>query len=1155
MTAAAGQAGGRPTPGPAWRVVCGLWAVVHTLGRVAITLALLVVMALAALGWRLQQGPLSLPPLARTLEGLAERAGLPVEIGELTLAWAGWTDDRPLPIRVRLVEVAPAGLASGAPLPPEPAARQPGRAMAPDPAAPAPAPPRLSIPEAEVHFDLERLWHGQVVPQMVTLQRPSLVLELDRSGTPHLDLDSAQAGSSPPPDDAATAGDPMRDAFAVLLRPASPDNPLSALRELRITSGRLRILDHFKGVDVTLRQAQIGLIRAEDGVIRVGGNAVLSSGGTDYRATLSGTATPAAEGVAGAVELRLSLPAMSPAALAEAVPVLAPLSALQAPVALTSWLRHVPDEGVTESSTELRLGPGRLELPDGGQVELGQGPGGPAGEVGQLSLRWRQPGGGAPLRGRGEMRLGGGVVTLPGGREVAFRGAGAVVAAQEDAVSLESLTLDMEAPQGAVGPPPRLSVSGSARKDGQGWKGALELGLDRLAVPDIRLYWPVGVAEGGRSWITENLTAGTARNGRWHIEGALPADGSGFRLSAVNGTLQAEDVTVHWLRPIPPLERAQGTIRFLSADEIVIEAGGARQRGTALAVPTATVRLTELVKGPGLASITGRVSGPLADVFQLIRHPRLHLFEKRPLEVKVQGGQVEAGLAIRLPLLNDLPMEELDIRVQGHVARARLPDLVAGQGLERGELEVDVTAEGMRVAGTADLGPMPGARLSLDGDFRAGPPGQVVMRAQVDGPLDMAKVAALAPAAGVALSGRARLSIQAEQRRGGEARVALRGDLRGAGVGLGPVGWSKPADAAGTAEAVLRLQGERLAAIDRLEVEAPGLVLRSRAVFGAGSRPERLEITEARLGATQLTGELDFPARPTDPWRVAARGPVLDLRGILDSLDDLGGGEGDRGEATPFELESRFDRVLLKGGEVSGLRAEVSRDARGVIRRLRLTGRTERNPAFEALVTPRRGGRDLSARADDLGELLRLAGQPGTISGGRLAVTGAWRGEGPEAPLLGTVEMTGFSLHRVEVLGKLLQALSIYGILDALRGPGLHFSRLHVPFALTPEALGIEEAQAYSASLGITAQGRLLRRQERIEMEGTIVPSYAVNSALGRLPLVGRLFTAEEGGGLFSASFQVHGPLADPSVSVNPLTLLAPGALRGLLDGMARAAR
>jgi hypothetical protein len=124
--------------------------------------------------------------------------------------------------------------------------------------------------------------------------------------------------------------------------------------------------------------------------------------------------------------------------------------------------------------------------------------------------------------------------------------------------------------------------------------------------------------------------------------------------------------------------------------------------------------------------------------------------------------------------------------------------------------------------------------------------------------------------------------------------------------------------------------------------------------------------------------------------------------------------------------------------------------------------------------------------------------------------------------------------------------MTLYGLVDALRGPGLVFDQLTFPFTLHNSVLEIQEARAFSVSLGITVQGRVDLRRKLIDVTGTIVPAYFFNTLLGHMPLVGRLFSPEAGGGVFAATFAMHGPTADPAVSVNPLATLTPGALRGL---------
>jgi hypothetical protein len=146
------------------------------------------------------------------------------------------------------------------------------------------------------------------------------------------------------------------------------------------------------------------------------------------------------------------------------------------------------------------------------------------------------------------------------------------------------------------------------------------------------------------------------------------------------------------------------------------------------------------------------------------------------------------------------------------------------------------------------------------------------------------------------------------------------------------------------------------------------------------------------------------------------------------------------------------------------------------------------------------------------------------------------------------VRVSDFGIVRAPFLARLLDTLALGGILDALRGPGIRFSTLIVPFLWEDDTLRLTDARAFGISLGITVSGTLDTASSTADLRGTLVPFYFLNSALGRLPLIGPVFTGDElGGGLFAAAFAVTGPLDDPSVSVNPLSTLLPGFLREVL--------
>jgi hypothetical protein len=53
---------------------------------------------------------------------------------------------------------------------------------------------------------------------------------------------------------------------------------------------------------------------------------------------------------------------------------------------------------------------------------------------------------------------------------------------------------------------------------------------------------------------------------------------------------------------------------------------------------------------------------------------------------------------------------------------------------------------------------------------------------------------------------------------------------------------------------------------------------------------------------------------------------------------------------------------------------------------------------------------------------------------------------------------------------------------------------------------------------------------------------------LGNVPPVGKMLTGGEGQGVFAARYSITGSDDKPDVSVNPLSILTPGFLRGVFD-------
>ena len=131
--------------------------------------------------------------------------------------------------------------------------------------------------------------------------------------------------------------------------------------------------------------------------------------------------------------------------------------------------------------------------------------------------------------------------------------------------------------------------------------------------------------------------------------------------------------------------------------------------------------------------------------------------------------------------------------------------------------------------------------------------------------------------------------------------------------------------------------------------------------------------------------------------------------------------------------------------------------------------------------------------------------------------------------------------------GFVMQALSIIGIIDAFRGKELQFSHASVPFTLTPNFVFIiTDGALYGTSLGITFEGYV--KQGYMNIKGSVIPAYALNSLPGKIPLIGGLFRSSAHGGLVGASYSVKGEPSRAKVDFHPLSSIAPGILGRLFQ-------
>ena len=952
---------------------------------------------------------------------------------------------------------------------------------------------RIHIPSADVSLYFRYLMLLEIVPRAIEIDGAALTMIRSADGTISLDMGSLTetADGMTAPLIARPAGPTLPELLRELADPLGNGGPrafYSHLQVLRVSKAAITILDHRQQTTWNVTQAEVHLNRRPQGGIEGSAMLELALGGERATLTATGTVDPAD----GGARVSLQMSPLTPATLARAAPGLAVLAGLDAPVRINADL---------SVDAELK-----------------------------------------PLSGAMRVDVGAGHLWI-GQDAIPLANAGVTLSARPDTVTIDTLRLSvLGRPDGA---PTAVRASGTVRRAADSVSASLTLGFDQVLFADLPNLWPKGVGTDTRDWLLENITTGVARNGKVQLEVRGRSDLSRIEVTRVSGGVDGEDLTVHWLRPVLPIERGRARLNFLDHDNLEIILASARQRGGArggyLTATSGRMVITGLSVKDQFAAIDADVVGSVPAAIGLLREPRLGLLEKQKIDFKEPAGDATFKLAIRFPLEKDLKIEELSVKVNAQLSKLRLAGMVAGRDIDQGEIELEAINTGLTIKGRAQLAAIP---VQLEGmmDFRDGAATQVQRRISINGRASARQLAAAGLDGEDWLDGDVSGSATWTERRNGTADVTFDADLTQAILSVPPAAWQKPAGAPARGSGRLMLVKDQMRVIEQVRLDGDGASFRGT-IDAADGRIAGIRIDRATFGRSDVRGTIRFP--PGQPVLVNLTGPALDVGDKIRQKEPKSPRLAPNAPpAGSWTLESRFDQVFLAHGRTaSNVNATGRFDGR-IYAALSVQGRLAADKSFRLDITGPRGQRRLGVAADDAGALLLGLDLVKSMQGGVLDVSGTFDDSRAGYPLTGSAKINDFRVRGSVGLAKLLQAMTLYGLVDVLRGPGIGFSELIAPFRMDDTQITLDNARAFSSSLGITAKGNLFPHDDRVDMEGTIVPAYFFNSLLGSIPLVGRLFSPETGGGLFAARYTLRGPLDDPSVFVNPLSALTPGFLR-----------
>jgi hypothetical protein len=667
-------------------------------------------------------------------------------------------------------------------------------------------------------------------------------------------------------------------------------------------------------------------------------------------------------------------------------------------------------------------------------------------------------------------------------------------------------------------------------------------GEGALTPAQLAGFWPVKLGAGARKWVQTAIPSGEVTKAAFTMDWPPGALSQGFLPDEyLTLDFEANNVTVRFLNDFPPVTSVSGAGQLRGNSLAIKVAGGRLGEWTA---DEGEVLIPRFHPKDGDITVTAAGHGGLREMMAVLDQSFLKVGQRYGLRINDMKGAGGVEVRISRPAYTDAPDGDVTYEIKGGVRDASAPNLAAGFGLTQTDLTYLVTKTGLEIKGVGRFGPAP-VDFTWKETF-GDPVGRSELSAQ--GTVTPDLLNAFGIAARNVMQGEAKMDLVATGRPDNFDAITANLDLTAAGLDIPEIGWTKKAGA--PANGVFRYGADADGASASMDIRADGLELIGDARLDAKGGIQRADV-ERIYSRDRLDLRGALTRRTDGGFKVALTGPLFDARPWMDEVLSMSQGAPSGAQPAPagnagpvLEMGLSVGRLRLRDKEElrkADLSIEV--DGRGP-RSGRVRGEISAGNLLQLDIRPEGDGRRVTLKADDAGFGARVVLKTDYLTGGAIELDGVFDAKGGKA----RVTMSDVRIKQAPLLAQVLSLASLRGLTDVLSGEGVLFSRVEAPVTFENGRIMLPGLKASGPAMGLTARGWIAPRQGELSLDGVLVPSFGVNSALGGIPIIGDLFVSRQGEGIFAPTYSVRGTFSRARVSINPIAAVTPGVLRRIFE-------
>ncbi|MBE6449745.1 MAG: DUF3971 domain-containing protein [Alphaproteobacteria bacterium] len=642
-----------------------------------------------------------------------------------------------------------------------------------------------------------------------------------------------------------------------------------------------------------------------------------------------------------------------------------------------------------------------------------------------------------------------------------------------------------------------------------------------IPMTDVPELWPSSLGSSAHDWVKQNVLDGKVSKATLSMK-MLGAD-----VTDLNAVLDVDDATVRYVDEMMLAEDVKAQVLF-EKNKITINVLNARVGK--IKATGGYVSFLDLNQDLPLFDMSVLFEGKIKDGMQVVSTQPLNVCSALFLDCNTFAGNAKGTLDLKFPFLDEGIENEIKFSVRADLDDVGLLLPNTDWSLAQGNLKLFVDNDKLTLDGQALLDDK---KLKLDIEHSLSSE-NVDYRYQLNMPVTVSMLKSYFDHIGDFFKGSLLSQITITPLLNDEMSVDMEFGLKDVEISL-PIGYVKEFNKEGLFKANAIIKNNQLFSIPNVYLSIPQdeISIRGR-VDLAENMLFKIVLDEVDAPRTQAKMNLSF--LDNGKFIIDVDAKSLDISNLVHG-EFLSEDNQVSVEPVDFLISGKANKLFLS--EKDGF-SDVSLTLE------KKNGKWEQFSGYLKGATPltfslNENKTALDIQTQDVGDFLFRAGFTDRIKGG---VLNTLLKQDEKGNLTGELFVENYELTKTSFF---TQAATLLGIVDALRGDTISFDKAIIPFTLSSSNdVEIQDAVASGTAVGLTARGTI--KSGQIDLSGSVVPAYALNSLPGKIPLVGTLLSGEKGGGLFGVSYSVTGSTNNPEISFNPASLLTPGIFRRLFD-------